>query len=539
MKKKSYLIKSNIVAFSLNYLKIPRYSRILLCLSLISLIFAGCATNPVTGRHELRLISEGNEISTGRKQYEPGKQMAGAEYICDPKLSAYVRQIGQNLGRVSDRKLPYEFTILNNSTPNAWALPGGKIAVNRGLLLELNNEAELAAVLSHEIVHAAARHGAKNMERGMLLQAAMLASSYAAKNYDYANLAIGGAQVAMGLITQKYSRDAELEADHYGMIYMVRAGYNPESAINLQETFLRLSRDRNTNWLTGLFASHPPSQERVEANKITASKLNTNGKTGHNIYQQKTAHLRKTAPAYNSYDKAVLLLQKKEYGKSLRLLDKAIAIEPKEALFHSAKGDIFFNKRQFNSALNAYNRAIYLNGNYFYFYEKRGLLHKQMGNQQIAIQDLKKSSTLLPTAISYKELGQFALNQGDKTNAKRYFLNASSSQSKAGKSALNSFIKLDISDNPQKYIQIRWKEKRKNDAVFTIYNLSPLPLYNISLEINFHTDKGEKYYLPIHLPDVIDPKGSVFFAIDDQTIGAKYQHTIKIDVISAQTVTKR
>ncbi|MCP4673795.1 MAG: M48 family metalloprotease, partial [Desulfobacula sp.] len=316
---------------------------------------SGCATNPVTGKHELRLISDNSEISTGRKQYKPGKQMEGGEYICDTKLSLYVSKIGQNLAKVSDRHLPYEFTILNNSTPNAWALPGGKIAINRGLLLELNNEAELAAVLSHEIVHAAARHGAKNMERGMVLQTALLATAYAAKDYDYANLAVGGAQVALGLITQKYSRNAELEADQYGMVYMSKAGYNPQSAIHLQETFLRLSKNRNTNWLTGLFASHPPSQERVETNKITALKLSKSGKTGHNIYQQKTSHLQKTAPAYDNYEQAVLLLKKNKHGQSLKLLDKAIAIEPKEALFHGAKGDIFFNRKQFDYALNAYD----------------------------------------------------------------------------------------------------------------------------------------------------------------------------------------
>ena len=86
--------------------------------------------------------------------------MQGGAYVVDPELNRYVREVGARLARASDRALPYEFVVLNNSTPNAWALPGGKIAVNRGLLVELDNEAELAAVLGHEIVHAAARHGA-------------------------------------------------------------------------------------------------------------------------------------------------------------------------------------------------------------------------------------------------------------------------------------------------------------------------------------------------------------------------------------------
>ena len=174
---------------------------------LVTLCFlTGCVTNPVTGGRELRLVSERKEIAVGNEQYRPGQQLQGGLYILDENLTEYIDTVGQRLANVSDRNLPYEFKILNNSTPNAWALPGGKIAINRGLLTELHNEAELAAVLSHEIVHAAARHGAKNMERGLYLQAAVLATAIITKDEDYTKLAVGGAQVASGLIAQKYSR---------------------------------------------------------------------------------------------------------------------------------------------------------------------------------------------------------------------------------------------------------------------------------------------------------------------------------------------
>ena len=130
------------------------------------LLLYGCAVNPVTGKNELALISQSQEIEIGRENYSPSIQMQGGNYTVNRELTSYVSEIGMKLTAVSDRKLPYEFTVLNNSTPNAWALPGGKIAVNRGLLLELKNEAELAAVLGHEIVHAAARHSAQQMEMG-------------------------------------------------------------------------------------------------------------------------------------------------------------------------------------------------------------------------------------------------------------------------------------------------------------------------------------------------------------------------------------
>ena len=178
----------------------------------------GCAVNPVTGKSEFSLVSEAQEIALGEQNYAYMQQSGGGQYDVDPELTAYVSGIGQKLAAVSDRKLPYEFVVLNSSVPNAWALPGGKIAVNRGLLTEMNSEAELAAVLGHEIVHAAARHSAQQMSRGMLLQVAVVGTAIVTGGSDYADLAVGGAAVGAQLINQKYGRSAELESDYYGKI---------------------------------------------------------------------------------------------------------------------------------------------------------------------------------------------------------------------------------------------------------------------------------------------------------------------------------
>ena len=112
------------------------------------------------------------------------RQAEGGDFDVLPEPTAYVNEVGKKLAAVSDRQLPYEFVVLNNSVPNAWALPGGKIAVNRGLLTELRSEAELAAVLGHEIVHAAARHGAKAQERGTLPQVGLAAAQIGAAVSD-------------------------------------------------------------------------------------------------------------------------------------------------------------------------------------------------------------------------------------------------------------------------------------------------------------------------------------------------------------------
>jgi predicted Zn-dependent protease len=153
--------------------------------ALTFLALTACGVNPVTGKREIQFVSEAQELQIGEQQYAPTRQSEGGDFKMLPELTTYVNEVGQKLAAVADRKLPYEFVVLNSSVPNAWALPGGKIAVNRGLLPELRSEAELAAVLGHEIVHAAARHGAKAQERGTLLQAGVAVATIGA--------AVGGA----------------------------------------------------------------------------------------------------------------------------------------------------------------------------------------------------------------------------------------------------------------------------------------------------------------------------------------------------------
>jgi len=317
---------------------IARYSISFLLSGL--LVLGGCATNPVTGKRELHLVSQAQEIQIGQQSYLPSRQSQGGEYRLVPELTRYINKVGQKLARVSDRPdLPYEFVILNNSVPNAWALPGGKIAINRGLLLELDSEAELAAVLGHEIVHAAARHGARSMERGMLLQLGVIAARMASAGEEYADLMVGAAGVGAQLINTKYGRNAELEADRYGMKYMVRAGYDPREAVTLQQTFVRLSKGRKTNWLEGLFASHPPSQERVEANRKYAATFPSGLETGRQAYLQHIAALKSTQQAYTDYDAGRKALSQGNAGRALSLAKKAIRQEDRQALFYGLRGD--------------------------------------------------------------------------------------------------------------------------------------------------------------------------------------------------------
>lgn len=261
--------------------------------SLLSLFIAAtlsaCSINPVTGKQEFALISEAVEINLGNEAFVSMVEKEGGKVTKYPELDAYVQSVGKKLVAVSDRpNLPFEFVILDNPVPNAWTLPGGKIAINTGLLVQLHSEAELAAVLSHEIVHAAARHSAQQMERTVLFDICSAACSNAAGNPEHAEDIL---KVGSTLAILKYSRNHELEADAYGMKYMSKAGYDLQAAVSLQEIFLKISESNDGSWIGSLLNTHPPSKERVKANKKTASKYPKGGFIGTEEYQTHVAPL--------------------------------------------------------------------------------------------------------------------------------------------------------------------------------------------------------------------------------------------------------
>ena len=508
----------------------------ILSIFLVFTLLFGCAINPVTGKKELHLISETTEIKIGEENYFSTQQSQGGEYIIDPELSVYVNSIGQSIARVSDRpNLPYEFVVLNNSVPNAWAMPGGKIAVNRGLLWELKSEAELAAVLSHEIVHVAARHGAKTMERGFLLKTSMVGVGLAASNSKYSDMLIGASSVGVTLISKKYGRSAELESDYYGMRYMSLAGYNPKAAIGLQKTFVRLSKDKESNWLTGLFSTHPPSQERVEANVITASKLPADGRIGAERYRSKISGINKTKEAYEAHDNGRKALAKGDFLKALSLASDAIQIEPREALFYGLKGDAKVHQQYYQEAFVEYTEAIKRNSRFFQFYLQRGLVSEKLGELNGAQSDLQKSVALFPTVYAHYSLGNIALTRQQENEAIEHFRIAASSGSEVGKNALVSLAKLELSKRPDKYFAIRKSRDKNGYVILTISNRSPLNANNLAIDITLYSKEGRalKKETTFYRNTISSGKQSVIFTTIGPLQADEHLRYVKAKVISA------
>ncbi|MFO1490355.1 MAG: M48 family metalloprotease [Kiritimatiellia bacterium] len=451
-------------------------------------LLAGCATNPVTGKSELHLVPESQEIMIGAQNYAPSRQAQGGTYMVRPEVEDYVRKVGKKVAAVSDRpSLPYEFSVLNNSEPNAWALPGGKIAVNRGLLTELNSEAELAAVIGHEIVHAAARHGAKTIERGVLLQAGVLGIGLASQDSDYSDLILTGAQVGAGLMTMKYSRGQESESDHYGMKYMQKAGYDTQAAVELQETFVRLFEKQSPMWIEGLFASHPPSRERVEANRKTLAEFPPGGFRGEKEYRDAMAGLRADAEAYKRMDEGTKALADKNYDLAISKANEALRIQPDEAMFHALAAAAFHEKKQERNALTMVNKAISLNSDYYELYLLRGRIKKALGDPTAAA-DLKRSNQLLPTATASEMLGRLALDAGDRESARRHFGDAAQSDSEAGRAARAEYARLGLAVNPGEFMTFDARLDRQGRADLLVMNNGPVAVRDLLVQVSSRRD---------------------------------------------------
>ena len=460
---------------------------------LLLALLGGCATNPVTGRSELALISTAQEIAIGSQQYAPGQQMQGGAYVVDPALQDYVADVGERLARVSDRDLPYEFVVLNSDVPNAWAMPGGKIAINRGLLTELGSEAELAAVLGHEITHAAARHGARAMERGIIAQGALLATAVVVSSSDYSdysNLALGAAGLGAQLITQKYGRDAERESDRYGMVYMQRAGYDPRAAVDLQETFVRLSEGRRSNWLEGLFASHPPSPERVDNNRAFAAELGAGGELGRARYDAALADLRRREPAYEAAQAGRTALRSGDTASALAEARRALAIEPREARFHALAGAAHDAAGDATAALAAYDRAVDLEPGYFAHYQARGFTYLALDRIAEAERDFQQANSLLPTADGTAALGRIALARGRREEARGYFSQVADVRSAVGQDARMALARLDLDDRPGNVVAAGWRVDADGSLLAELRNDAPLTVGDIVLDVRVRQADG-------------------------------------------------
>ena len=295
-------------------------------------LVAGCATNPVTGRSQLMLMSEDKEIQID-KQYSPYQFSADYGTVQDRRLNDYIDRTGKNITvHTHRRQMPYNFHVVNATYVNAYAFPGGTIACTRGILLSLDNEAELSALLGHELGHVNARHTAEQMSKGMLTQAVVggLAVAAGTQGAAYGNLASQLGQFGAGALLASYSRDNEREADALGMEYMVRAGYSSQGMVGLMDV-LRSMGKHKPSAIELMFATHPMSDERYQTAVETTDTKYKSAKSKpvyRERYMDHTAKLRSQKGAIDEMQKGQKEMAAKNFSAADDHLRKAIKLAP-------------------------------------------------------------------------------------------------------------------------------------------------------------------------------------------------------------------
>ncbi len=295
---------------------------------------AGCAINPVTGESQLMMVSEEEEIQMDR-QYSPMQFSSDYGATQDSALNAYVNQVGGAMTpRTHRTQMPYSFRVVNATYVNAYAFPGGSIACTRGILLKLDDEAELAALLGHEIGHVNARHTAAAMSKGMLSQAVVgglsILAGAAAPGFGQITSQLGG--IGAGALLASYSRDNERQADALGTEYMVRADYGPDGMVGLMDMLRSLSKSK-PNGVEIFFATHPMSEERYQTAVATVRTQYPQARD-YPVYRERfmdnTARLRAMRGTIDELEKGQSLVKVKKYGEAEPHYDNALRQSPED-----------------------------------------------------------------------------------------------------------------------------------------------------------------------------------------------------------------
>lgn len=237
-------------------------------LALLAAALTGCTTVPVTGRSQLNLLTPGQEMQLGLTSFTELKKNTPVSK--DAAVNAMIQRVGQRIAAVAQADMPgaqWEFVVFESKEVNAFCLPGGKVGVYTGILPITKDESGMATVLGHEIAHAVARHGGERMTEAMLIQTGGELLSATLVNSDPRWKAIAGlaygvtAEVGVAL---PHSRGHESEADHIGLRYMARAGYDPEAAVGFWQRFAAFNAQQQGNATPAFLRTHPTDEARVK-----------------------------------------------------------------------------------------------------------------------------------------------------------------------------------------------------------------------------------------------------------------------------------
>ncbi|MDX9707307.1 MAG: M48 family metalloprotease [Azospira sp.] len=293
---------------------------------------SGCATSPVTGESILVGMSEADEKAVDA-QFSPHQFSRDLGAVQDEALNRYVAGLGKRLDDAVHRPgMPYSYRVLNANYVNAYTFPGGAMGVTRGILVELDDEAELAALLGHELGHVNARHAARQQGRSLIAQVAAAGAGIAARDSAWGSLVALGSQIGASALLSGYSRDDEREADALGQDYMVRAGYPATGMTRLHQLLVDQEKEA-PGLVQTMFSSHPMSRERRD----TAARLaetryaESAGRDPQRArFMDSTASLRRLKPTIDDLKHGETAMAKKDYRAAEQQFTTALKRTPQD-----------------------------------------------------------------------------------------------------------------------------------------------------------------------------------------------------------------
>ena len=385
-----------------------------------------CVTNPVTGKSQLSLLGEEQEKQLGAEAYGPMIQESyGA--VADPGLQGYVSGVGLGLAKVSHRAaLDYEFRVVNANYDNAFALPGGKICITRGLPNRMTTEDQLAGVLGHEIGHVTARHGAQQYTTQMLVGGLLGIGAIVLESEDVKGgpLIMAAAGIGSQLVLLRYSRDHERQSDELGMEYMARAGYNPKGFVESME-ILKGAHDREPSKLEAMLQSHPLTSERIEtARQRAAAKYPEKLGAPYRVetFASATRNLKAEAPAFALMDEGEKLLAKKDARGAAAKFDEASRLAPRQAILPALKALALVEAKEPRSAREAAREAARRDPALYHGRLAGGLAAYRLSDWRDAISELEAAEKAVgPQLVTVFYLGRSFEELGDRARAAEKF----------------------------------------------------------------------------------------------------------------------
>jgi predicted Zn-dependent protease len=363
-------------------------------------VLHGCATDPVTGQSVLVGMTEAQELSTDRQQ-SPHQFSADYGAVQSEGANRYLSGVGHQLAGVSHRPdMPYSFRAVNANHVNAYAFPGGSIAVTRGMVVEMENESELAGLMGHEVGHVAARHAAEQAGKTLVAQSIVLAGAVYASTREagLGNVVAGLGAIGAGALLAHYNRDNERESDQLGMEYMTRARQNPEGMAGLMDV-LRSKNESRPSAMQLMFSTHPPSEERYQTARRRTDEQYAQYKglpVHRERFMDETAPIHRLKPAIAEQQKGEREMGRKEYDTAEGYFRTALEKTPDDYTGNVLLGKSLMAQERVKEARRFFDRARSIYPQEAQAHHLSGITALQIGDYRAAYEQFDRYESLLP-----------------------------------------------------------------------------------------------------------------------------------------------